>query len=194
MKTIQKIVLSVIVITAFVLFVALFLPKEYMVQREIVINRPSTEVFDYIKYLRNQHQFNVWTSEDPHTKSTFSGRDGTIGFVSAWENENGNINRAEQEIVHVIEGKSIDTQIRLYEPYETVVPTYMLTDSLETNKTKVLWGMKAKMPYPRNITLLFYNAEAAVGKDLEKSLHNLKRIMEVDRGFENEQLGMVTNQ
>jgi len=38
--------------------------------------------------------------------------------------------------------------------------------------------MSARMPYPANIMLLLGNVEGMLGKELEQSLVNLKRVLE----------------
>lgn len=50
MKFLKKIVILVLI--AIPLVVALFLKKEYAVQREIEINKPRNEVFEYVKYFK----------------------------------------------------------------------------------------------------------------------------------------------
>ncbi len=57
MKILKKIIIVLGVIIAILLLVALFVKKDYAVEKEIVINKPKTEVFEYIKYLKNQDNF-----------------------------------------------------------------------------------------------------------------------------------------
>lgn len=51
-----------------ILIVAAFSPSEYAVEREVIIYRPVTEVFDYVKYLKNQDDFSKWANMDPNMK------------------------------------------------------------------------------------------------------------------------------
>src|SRR5690554_6331855 len=104
MKKINKILLVAVVIIAFPLVLALFVENEYAVEREITINRPKQEVFAYIKYLKNQDNFSKWAKMDPAMKKTYKGTDGTVGFVSAWESEQDDVGKGEQEIKIITEG------------------------------------------------------------------------------------------
>ncbi|MDE3250702.1 MAG: polyketide cyclase, partial [Bacteroidota bacterium] len=55
--TILGIVFAVLVL---VLIVAAFLRKDYAVTKEVVINRPVKEVFEYIRFVKNQDEYSVW--------------------------------------------------------------------------------------------------------------------------------------
>ena len=63
----------------------LLAPSGYDVSRTVEISRPSTEVFDYLKYLKNQDEWSPWGKRDPNMKKEFSGTDGEVGAVSRWE-------------------------------------------------------------------------------------------------------------
>ena len=52
--TILGIIAGIIVV---LLVLALFTKKGYSVHREIVINKPNQEVFNYVKYIRNQDNY-----------------------------------------------------------------------------------------------------------------------------------------
>lgn len=72
MNIIKKIVLGIFGIIVLALLIALFLPKEYAIEREIIINQPKDIVFNYVKLLKNQDNFSVWFSKDPAIKKPFS--------------------------------------------------------------------------------------------------------------------------
>lgn len=174
----KKILFIILVLIAIPLVVALFLPKDYSVEREIIINKPKQEVFEYVKYLKNQDNYSKWASMDPNMKKTYSGTDGTVGFVSAWESENDDVGSGEQEIIKIQEGERIDFELRFKEPFESTSPAFMITESVTENKTKVTWGFSGHMNYPMNIMMLFMDFEKMIGDDLESGLSNLKSEME----------------
>ena len=84
-------------LAALPLVVALFVKKDYNVEREIVINKSVNEVFSFIKYLKNQDSYSKWAMMDPQMKKTYRGTDGEIGFVSAWESNMKEVGFGEQE-------------------------------------------------------------------------------------------------
>lgn len=164
-------ILSVLVI------IGLIAPKEYSVEREIVILRPRTEVFNYLKNLKNQDEWSVWSKRDPHIRKTFNGEDGTVGFVSAWEG-NEEVGKGEQEITKIIPNTRIDTELRFMEPFASVSPTYMTTDSISDTQTRVKWGFSGTCAFPMNIVFLLMNVKASVSQDFAEGLANLKEILE----------------
>ncbi|MCW3110986.1 MAG: Polyketide cyclase / dehydrase and lipid transport [Segetibacter sp.] len=173
---IGKILIVLVIIIGILLIAALFVKKEFSIQREITINKPKQEVFDYIKHLKNQDNFSKWVMQDPSMKKDFKGTDGTVGFVYAWDSKDKNAGKGEQEIMNITEGEKLDVEVRFEKPFAGIARTPFSTESVSPNQTKVKWGMRGKNPYPRNFMNLFM--DKMMGKDLEVSLTNLKGILE----------------
>jgi len=178
MKILKKLLIFILAVLAIVLIVAAFAPSEFAVQKEITINKPKSEVFNYVKYLKNQHNYGVWSKRDPEMKRTYKGEDGTVGFVSIWDSEDKDVGKGEQEIKVITEGEKIDWELRFKEPFESTSQCFMTCESLEGNETKVIWGFSGSMPYPMNFMMLFINMEEGAGKDFSDGLSNLKTLLE----------------
>jgi hypothetical protein len=88
MKIIKILLIILFSIVGLVLLTALFVPKSYKVEKSIVVHAPKDSVFIYIKHLKNQNDYSVWSKMDPNWKTSFSGEDGTVGFVSAIDASN----------------------------------------------------------------------------------------------------------
>jgi hypothetical protein len=178
MRILKIILVIIAIIVAIPLVLALFVKKEYSVEREIVINKPKQEVYDYIKYLKNQNNYSKWANMDPAMRKEFRGTDGTVGFVSAWESDKKDVGKGEQEIIKIDEGNRIDYEIRFVEPFESVAPAYMAVEPVSENQAKVKWGFMGRMPYPMNVMQLFMDLPGMIGNDLQTGLNNLKGILE----------------
>jgi len=178
MKILKIILIVIVIIIAIPLIAALFINGNYAVERQIVVNKPKQEVFNYIKNLKNQDNFSVWAKRDPAMKKDYKGTDGTVGFVSAWDSKNEHVGKGEQEIIKIDDGNRIDTKLRFKAPWEATDDAYMITEDAGTNQTKVKWGFTGKMPYPWNFMLVCMNMDKEVGKDFEQGLDNLKVILE----------------
>lgn len=178
MKTMKYILLTVVLLVLAVLLVAAFVPSEFGVERDVSINKSKVEVFEYVKLLKNQDNFSVWTKIDPNTKKTFSGVDGTIGFISSWSSQHPDVGSGEQEITGMDNGKRIDYELRFLEPFESTSSAYMIFDSIDSSNTTILWGFEGEMPYPMNLMLLFVDMEGELGGNLQDGLDNLKGILE----------------
>jgi hypothetical protein len=187
----MNILLTILTILAglitLLLIIGLFSKKGYTVEREITINKPKREVFDYIKFLKNQDYYSKWVMVDPHMKKELKGQDGTDGFIYAWDGNN-KAGAGEQEIKKITEGERIDMEVRFKRPFKGVATTYMATGIIPTDapmaigsnqdQTKVKWFFGSQLNYPMNLMLLFMNMDKMLGKDIETSLANLKGNLE----------------
>ncbi len=175
MKIIIIILLVLASIIALLLIIALFMKKEHYVKREIVINAPIQKVFDFLKLLKNQDQFNKWAKADPDRKWEYKGTDGTVGFIISWSG-NKKAGEGEKEIMNIIEGKRIETQIRFIKPMVTTADVIMETESISDNQTKVSLINSGTLKYPMNIFIPM--AEKNFPKDMDSSLATLKTVLE----------------
>ncbi|BDC97817.1 SRPBCC family protein [Persicobacter psychrovividus] len=179
MKTFFKsILIIVLVIIAFPLVTGLFIEKDYAVEKQIKINRPVAEVFDYVVHIKHlQEEWGTWVDKDPNAQHTYTGTDGTVGFTASWKSENPDVGAGTQEITNIIPNERVDIEISFTEPFESKSPVYFTTEA-QDGGTLVKWGMKGHMPYPTNSLLLFMDLEQMIGKDFQEGLGNLKEVME----------------
>jgi hypothetical protein len=164
-------------IIAALLLLGLVISKDIKATKEIVINKPVGEVFNYIKYLKNQQNYSKWATLDPNLKNEFRGTDGQPGFLNHWVG-NKKVGEGEQEIISIVEGKSLTTDLRFIKPFRSYARAVITTNAVDVNSTKVTWGFESKMNYPMNIMKLFTNMNEMVGKDFSIGLQNLKALME----------------
>jgi hypothetical protein len=175
MTTIITILLIAAGIIALLLLIALFMKREHYVKREIIINAPRQKVFDYVKLLKNQDQFNKNAMADPNRNGEFKGTDGTVGFIYAWSG-NKDAGVGEKEIMNIIEGERIEAEIRFVKPMAVTASIIMETTSLSDQQTKLSWSNGGTLKYPINIMIPMM--EKHVVKDMDSSLLTLKNILE----------------
>ena len=162
-------------IIALLLFIALFMKKEHYVKREIIIKAPSQKVFGFLKLLNNQDTFNKWAKTDPNRKWEYNGIDGTVGYIIAWKG-NKDAGEGEKEIMNIVDGKRIETEIRFVKPMKVTASVIMETEPLSDSQTKVSLINAGTLKYPMNIFIPV--AEKRFPKDMDESLANLKDILE----------------
>ena len=109
------------------------------IEKSIEISRSSREVFDYLKYTRNQDNFSVWNMADPSMKKKYRGTDGTVGHIYSWDSTNKNVGAGEQEIIGIDEGKKIGYELRFFRPMRNVGKSYFLIDGKGESITSVVW-------------------------------------------------------
>ena len=176
MNTLIKILLILAGFITLLLIIALFMKKEHFVKCEIIINAPRQKVFDFLKHLKNQEQFNKWaTAGKENRKEEFKGTDGTVGYIYSWSGDK-SAGQGEKEIKNIIEGKSIETEIRFVKPMAAIASIVMETESLSDSQTKVTWSNSGILKYPLNIMIPI--AEKNFSKDMKSSLSILKEILE----------------
>lgn len=176
MNTLIKILLILAGFITLLLIIALFMKKEHFVKCEIIINAPRQKVFDFLKLLKNQDQFNKWaTAGKENRKEEFKGTDGTVGYIYSWSGDK-SAGQGEKEIKNIVEGKRIETEIRFVKPMAAIASIVMETESLSDSQTKVTWSNSGILKYPLNIMIPI--AEKNFSKDMKSSLSILKEILE----------------
>jgi hypothetical protein len=179
MSILLQILLGVAGIIVLLLIAGLFLKKSFTIETEKTIDRPVQQVFGYIKHIKNQDEYNPWSLMDPAMKKEYSGTDGTVGFISAWEsNKPKGPGKGEQEIISIEENKRLGVELRFIKPFASVSPAWFTTDSIDGNKTLVKWGIFCEMKFPMNIMGLFIPFEKGMRKELDKGLAQMKTNLE----------------
>ena len=175
MNIIIIILLSLAGIIVLLLLLGLFMRKQHYVKREIIINAPQQKVFDYIKLLKNQDEFNTHAQAGADRERVYRGTDGTAGFVYAWKGDK-DAGEGEKEIKIIIEGKSIESEIRFVKPMKATATIIMDTEALQDGQTKVSWSNAGTLNYPINIMIPVM--ERMLPKEMDKSLAKLKGLLE----------------
>ena len=175
MTTLITILAVLIGIISLLLFMAFFTRKAYNVNRQVTINAPLIKVFNYVKLLKNQDNYNKWVMADPNMKKNFKGIDGTVGFTYGW-NGNKKAGEGEQEITNLLEGKLVESEVRFVRPFSAIAHATLTLESTTENQTRVNWSNTSEMKYPFNIIVSMI--EKMLAKDMDESLNMLKNILE----------------
>lgn len=170
MKILKKILIVLLAIIAIPLIVALFVKKDFKSEREIVIDRPVSQVFDYVKYVQNQDNYGKWQLSDPEASLVAEGTDGTVGFKYSWDGKK--VGKGSQTITGLVDGEKVETELDF--GFGEPAKSYILTEEAGPGQTKVTWGMTGTSPYPLNLMGLFFD----LGDDFGEGLQNLKTILE----------------
>lgn len=175
----MTILIIILCIIAIPLILGAFKSNEFKVEKDVTINKPKAEVFDYIKHIKNQDNFAVWMSLDPAMKRQYAGTDGTVGFVSEWDSTHKQVGTGRQTITSIKDGERVDMKLEFLKPWKNVSDAYFTTNTVGDNQTKVTWGYyNGTVKYPMKVTMVFMNMKKMIGKDFDKGLHTLKEVME----------------
>jgi len=168
------ILISIAAIIALLLIVAAMQSNWFAISRDIVIHKPVEQVFDYLRHIRNMEHYNKWVMTDPNQKTSFRGTDGQTGFVYAWDSENKNAGKGEQEIKQLVPNQKIQTEIRFEKPFKGVSEAILTTQPAGAGQTKVTYTFQGAKNFGMKIAHLLFGLEKVLGKDLDTTMKNLK--------------------
>lgn len=174
MTVLKKIVLGVGVLIALVVVVGLFLPKQYKVERSILINAQPEEIYPDVVDLRAWQNWGVWFQRDPSMEIDYSGPDRAIGMMSSWKSvTEGN---GEMKITDLEHNKKVVYSLAF--PDWEMGSTGSLVISPAGEATKVTWvdsGDVGNNIINRYFVLMM---DGMIGPDFEMGLENLKTVVE----------------
>lgn len=171
----KKLVLAVLVLIVLLLGIGFLLPKEWDVQRSVVINAPASAVYPMVATLKTWPDWTYWNRErDPSCAWSFEGPETGAGAVMKWDGE-----------VHMQGTLTIDsgdpaTGIQYTLDMEGMPPLKgSIALAAEGAGTKVTWhdhGKSDGMPWSN--WMLFFLADPVIGGFFEEGLTNLKTRVE----------------
>ena len=178
MGTLSTIMLVIAILIVLVIVLASLTPTAYAIERRITINQPSDRVFNFVKLLEKQDQYNKWVMTDPNISRTYKGTDGEVGATVAWDSKNSQVGKGEQEITAIKPGSRIDYEIRFEKPFKGVSTAYMTTTPTSANQTAVNWVFQGKRNLVMKVFHMLFNLKKVLGNDMATSLATLKSVLE----------------
>ncbi len=172
----NTILIVVGIIFAVILIIAAFLPKNTVITESVEINNDLSTVFNFVKTINNQHQYNKWVMADPNAEFNTHGTDGTVGFILSWNSKNNNVGEGEQEILEITENKHIKIEIRFKRPFSGTSYQNITFNSNSEKSTSVEMTFESSSKYPYN--LMSALMKSVLKKDMGITLNNLKNILE----------------
>ena len=150
--------------------------KVMTIEKTVSINKSISDVFDYLKQTKHQDQFSVWNMKDPNAKKTYSGVDGTKGFVYLWDSKDKSVGAGAQEITGISEGTRIDYELRFERPMKNTAASSFVLNKENDSTTSVSWSFVSPTKFPMSLFApIFKNM---LGKQMNQSLQNLKSLLE----------------
>jgi hypothetical protein len=114
--------------------------------------------------------------KDPGKKTEVSGVDGTVGFIYSWDSKDKSVGAGSQEITSITEGKSITYKLAFERPMKNVAQSGFYLRDLGNEQTEVKWEFRGPTKFPMSLFKGFL--QNMLGKDMDKSLVNLKNVLD----------------
>ncbi len=147
-----------------------------IIEKKVTINRNIHDVFEFLKLTKNQDLFSVWNMKDRNMQKTYTGIDGTKGFVYAWDSKDKNVGAGLQETTNIIEDSRIDYELRFERPMKNIAQASLILKKNQDAGTLVTWSFRSPAKFP--MSLLAPVFKNMLGKQLAAGLQNLKTLLE----------------
>ncbi|RUT79522.1 SRPBCC family protein [Ancylomarina longa] len=173
MKILLFILGGIILLVAILHLIA---PKNYQIDRKIVISENIDTVFKSLCSLKEQQIWSPWAVRDPKMKVEYNGIDGEIGSITKWVG-NKEVGEGEQEIKKIEPNDYIETELRFLKPFKSTSVGFFKLKKINEG-TEVTWGFKGENKFPMTIMMVFMDMDKAIGKDFEEGLSKFKTYIE----------------
>ncbi|UKJ07270.1 SRPBCC family protein [Solitalea lacus] len=175
MKVLKFLAIILIALVAIFIILGIWAPKDYQLERSIVINAPQEIVFDHMVHFKKWTLWSPWKKFDPVMKEVVNGEDGNVGATYHWV---GNKQVGEGEIVSKkVTDTRMDYDMLFIRPFESRSQGWVIALPIDDG-TKATWGFKTKYEFPFNVMMMFMDMDKTLGKSFDDGLMMLKEISE----------------
>ena len=175
MRLLRNLLIFLAVAVALLAGGAYLLPRNVVIERDIVLDAPPEAVFERVNSLRAAAEWSPWMSRDPDLEVTYGGPDTGVGATMEWTSDDPAVGSGRQEIVASVPNERVESALD-FGDMGTAQAWFDLAP--EGDGTRVVWGLDADMgnnPVGRWMGLMM---DRWVGADYETGLSNLKALVE----------------
>jgi len=183
MKLLKILGFAILSIVIIFLGLGLIAPKDYFVERSIMIDAPIDVVFEQVKYWENWSAWSPWAEHDSTMTVTVEGVDGTVGSKYVWVGDEEITGTGEMTNTGITDNKVINYHLHFLKPWESESEGYLKVQEVD-GKTRAMWGFYGDMKFPWNVFLLFQSMEKMMAPDFDRGLVLLKEIAETNAVLE----------
>ncbi len=169
------IILGAFIVLVLGLFIfSLFLSPAVKVERSLVITAAPGDIFPLLNIVRNWELWSPWKEQDPAVKITYGEKESGAGAGYSWESRNRNVGKGHMTITESKPDQQVATHIDFMGMGAT--KGYFRLDPVNGG-TLVTWGMVCDMGQHPIRKVMGLMMDKWVGKDFEKGLANIKRLL-----------------
>jgi hypothetical protein len=165
--------LATVALLVLLLVAGLLLPKDWQVERSVVVGAPASAVFPYLNSLKRWREWTVWYAREPDLQVEYEGPESGVGATSRWQGRDG---RGAMKILNSDRDRRVEYLLLLDAGATEMNGLLQLTP--EAGGTRVTWrvgGSVGGSPLQRYFALLI---SVWVGHDIDASLAQLKTKLE----------------
>lgn len=178
MGRILKIIGAVVLILAVAIVIAGLLgPKNFKMERSIVIHAPRHAIFTRIADYRHWPEWSPWYDLDTNCRYEYFGTQGEADAGYRWEG-NDKAGQGEMLTIEIAQDIRLVSRITFVKPMASVAHATFTLDSLPGGDTRVTWAFAQDFSFGQRPFMLFINLEKMLGPDYDKGLARLKKVSE----------------
>jgi hypothetical protein len=173
LKIIKSLIVLLIIIIVLFIVIGIILPEDYLLSRSVVIDASPQQIHPYLNNLNNWPEWSPWTENDPTLKVTVGDIYSGVGASQSWVSKDGDgslvftASNPQNGIDYDLEFNQGQFQCKSGFKY---VP--------EGQNTQVIWEMTGTVDTPVIGGYFAAKMDSWVGKEFEKGLQNLKKVVE----------------
>jgi hypothetical protein len=173
MRFIKTFLSILIVLVLILLIISFFLPDKVSVERSMVINAPTHEIFDKINTIQAWQEWSPWFEQDPNMEVEFYGPNSGVGSGYSWKSRK--LGNGQITITESIPFRLVGLELN-FEQHGISETGFILQSTRDG--TLVIWSMDTELgwnPITRYFGLFM---DLMLGSEFQKGLQNLARVVE----------------
>jgi hypothetical protein len=155
--------------------IGLLLPSSARVERSILINAQTSEIFPHLNSMRAFHAWSPWSDIDPDTHYEFQGPEQGIGSRMTWESGNDQVGQGSQEIIDSVPNQRVEMQLQFGDEGGSKA-TFLLEP--EGTATRVRWQFSTAFGWDLFGRYVGLMLDSMIGASYNKGLRDLKTKIE----------------
>ncbi len=150
--------------------------ETFTVVRTATIDASPADAYRYVVDFRRWDDWSPWEDLDPTREKSYAGATTGRGARHAWSG-NHKVGHGRMEITAADEPTRVDIVIDFLRPIKATNTAAFVLEPSERG-TAVTWSMTGRRTLFMRATGIFRAIEAAIGRDFERGLVNLKAVVE----------------
>ncbi len=177
MRSLIEFVLALVITVVILMLIGLFLPggDHGHVERTIIVERPSSHVFDALNSFKRFNEWSPWHKKDPTTTYTFSGPESGQGAIMNWTSTNPDIGSGRWEILESTP-TSLVKMIQAVDGGRTATVVFDIATS--DLGVKVKWSYDTELGNNPIERIKGQYLDSSVGADYQYGLMRFKALLE----------------
>ncbi|MDI9409375.1 MAG: SRPBCC family protein [Candidatus Pacebacteria bacterium] len=151
-------------------------PNSYLVNRKLTIAAPAKTIMPYLRNLQEGVKWSEWEKIDPNGSRTYSGPKGAVGSVYEWDSQNRQAGAGRQEITALSDIR-VEVDLQFIRPMAGRAKVDYILEPVG-NATVVTIAFTSTTSFLQKMMCLFFRPEKIIGSMHDKSLHNLRALVE----------------